>query len=675
MEEIKARPVHWFERVRVVLFLVAYSAFAEYSSPIPFVSSRFGKVVYVLILFFLAKELVRYRTERKARFNQRVQRWSGRWERRKSRFSDFTKYRIARLVRFSFWAYALGWLIDGATDRCTGAVSCAMLAPKLLTENLPDLIQFVLRLGLSMSGIFLMMWIMARMDLFDIILPESIKLKFSDVYGQDKAVERVMENLDMLENPDEIEAKGGYMPGGILLYGPPGTGKSMLAEAAAGATGKPFVNVPPGFSSAMFVGVPIMKVKMLFRQLRKLSLKYGGVVVFLDEIDSMGSRGNLGSETLCEVHTAQETNPTGCGGTTGPRGCCASASSRSEGKLQTRLLDKIIIGGGGAGSGALQTLLSEMSGVTKPRGMYNKLRKLLGFKPIPPPKYRILMLAATNMPEALDEALLRPGRFDRKIKVGFPDQTGRAATFRGYLNKVKHDLTDEQITTLAKNNPRATGASIKDAVNEALIRAMRDNREVVTWNDVRDSIIWKGMGEDDGRQPYEEDQWRVALHESAHAVAAHHFRKSSKIQFASVVRRGQTLGVVSSIPLEERFTSLKSEMRANIKVSLASVWAEKTWFEDDISTGPASDLRTATTIAAGMFGKFAMGNNLVVLPEAKILEDYPRSVADILEAEYDELSEFLWARRDQVELVAHMLDADGTVDGEDIHALIERMEA
>lgn len=640
-------PVHWFERVRVVFFLLVYAAFAEYTSPLPFIQSRFGKVVYFLVVAFVAKEWIRYRTERKPRFYRTVTKWTDRWTDRKSRFSDFTKYRIGRIVRFAFLAYAAGWLVDGATDRCTGAVACAFRLPILFVQNLPTIIQFAIYLAMSMSGIFLMMWVMARQDLYDIILPESISLSFDDVFGQDKAVGRVRENLDMLERPDVIESKGGYMPGGILLYGPPGTGKSMLAEAAAGATGKPFVMVPPGFSSAMFVGVPIMKVKMLFRQLRKLSLKYGGVVCFMDEIDSMGSRGALGNTDLCDVVSA--------------------------GVIE----DRIIMTGGGAGTGALQTLLSEMSGVAKPRGLYNKIRKLLGFQPLPPPKYRILMLAATNMPETLDEALLRPGRFDRKIRVGYPDQAGRAETFRGYLNKVKHDLTDSQVETLARNNPRATGASIKDAVNEALIRATRENRDTVTWEDVRESIIWKGMGEEEGRQPFEEDQWRVALHEAAHAVAAHHFRTHTTIQFASVVRRGQTLGVVSSIPLEERFTTTRSELEANIKVSLASVWVEKVFFDDDLSTGPSSDLRNATRIAAAMVGKHAMGPFLSVFekPYEEFSDQMVEATDTILKEAYDTLAGFLYVRKDQVYLVAELLDQHGTVDGEEIHEACRRLEA
>ena len=99
-----------------------------------------------------------------------------------------------------------------------------------------------------------------------------------------------------LENPDEIEAKGGYVPGGILLWGPPGTGKTLMAEAVAGETGRPYVFVDPGAFINMFMGVGILKVKSLFRKLRKLALRYGGVIVFFDEADALGNRGSLAQD-------------------------------------------------------------------------------------------------------------------------------------------------------------------------------------------------------------------------------------------------------------------------------------------------------------------------------------------------------------------------------------------
>ena len=93
--------------------------------------------------------------------------------------------------------------------------------------------------------------------------------------------------------------------------------------------------------------------------------------------------------------------------------------------------------GGGGGMGTLQALLTEMSGLKKPRGFVNRhVRRLLGMRPKPPPKYRILIMMATNLPEALDEALLRPGRIDRIYKVGYPTKAGRIRTYEGYLAKV-----------------------------------------------------------------------------------------------------------------------------------------------------------------------------------------------------------------------------------------------
>ena len=106
-------------------------------------------------------------------------------------------------------------------------------------------------------------------------------------------MQHVKESMVFLEDPESIEERGGYVPGGILLWGPPGTGKTLMAEAVAGETGKPFVFVDPGAFINMFMGVGVLKVKSVFRKLRKLALRYGGVIVFFDEADSLGNRGMM----------------------------------------------------------------------------------------------------------------------------------------------------------------------------------------------------------------------------------------------------------------------------------------------------------------------------------------------------------------------------------------------
>ena len=655
--------VHWSERTRVILFLLVYTALAEYTAPTPFIQSRFGMLTYFLIVLYVFKEVWRYREENSPRSHKRAERIRGRLTLRRSRLTDYTKYRIQRIARFVFIVYSMGWLIDGLTDRCTGALQCGYTLPQLIVQNLPEILMFAVRLAMSMASLFMMMYVMAKMDLFTTILPDSIETRFKDVYGQDKAVKRVKENLQMLDRPDIIESKGGYMPGGILLTGPPGTGKTMIAEAFAGETGKPFIFVGPGSFSAMFVGVPIMKVKMLFRHLRKMSVKYGGVVCFLDEIDSLGNRGaTVGDQgdplmdlTCFNEDVVTHHEPNG-------------------------LLNKMNINMGGSGGGALEAFLAEMSGISKPKGLYNKIRVMAGFKPVPPPKYRILFLGATNLAERLDPALLRPGRFDRQLKVGYPDQNGRVATLEGYLNKVDHNLTDEEITRLAKENPKATGASVKDLVNEALIAADGDGRDTITYIDVRDAAIWKMLGEDNGTHSHPDDNRLVELHEAAHAVASHYFRKRSDIQFASVHKRGRTGGVVSAVPKEERMGHTKSEMEAHVKVALASRWAEIYFFDGDLTTGPSSDVEKATEMVANMIIKYTMGEFVSVFPSGDgLLHALPdgvqRSVYESVQRLYDEMVAFMEEHIEQVEAVADLLHEFGTVDGTAIHQLIERMDA
>jgi ATP-dependent Zn protease len=649
-----------WDKIRVATFLIIYAALAEYVQPTPFITSRMGQLIYVLLVLEIFRQLHYVRQEKSARYFKRTSKWTEKFQNRQRRLTEYTRFRIMRIIKLLFLIYAAGWMIDGMTERCSGAFQCSLILPKLLIENLPDLALRLLVVAFSIGQIFLIMIVLARSGTFDQIMPETIKTRFSDVYGQDVAVNRVKENLNILDQPDVIEGRGGFMPGGILLWGPPGTGKTMIAEAFAGETGKPFVMVGPGGFTNMFFGVNILKVKHLFKTLRKLSLRYGGVVCFMDEIDNLGNRGGDVTDTMGTEGEPCDTIIPGVGDEPIPPS------------------DKIIMGnmrGGGSGMGTLEIFLAEMSGLAKPRGLYNKIRRLFGFSPNPPPKYRILFMGATNLPQMLDPALLRPGRFDRKIKVPFPSKAGRYETFKGYLGKVENDVTEEQVETLAAENPRATGASIKDVVNEALIRSVREGRDYVSWEDIRESIIWKSMGDIEGRQPYEEDQWRVALHEAAHAVVAHHYRKHHKIQFASVVRRGQTLGVVSNVPLEERFTSTQSELEANIRVSLASHVAERLYFDNDVSTGPSADLRNATGVAERMVGTFGMSKGMRVAninPLTGQLSVSPRQVDKILKRLYGETEEFVRTHRDQVELVAQLLDAEDTVDGDVIHDLLKR---
>ena len=188
-------------------------------------------------------------------------------------------------------------------------------------------------------------------------------------------------------------------------------------------------------------------------------------------------------------------------------------------------------------------------------------------RPKPPPKYRILVMMATNMPEALDEALLRPGRIDRIYRVGYPSKAGRIRTYEGYLDKVRTSSPPEQIDKLATITPYATGATIKDLVNEALITAIRDGREVITWRDVMKAKQLKDLGPPEDVEYIERERHAVAVHEACHAVVAYRTRQHMEIDIATIEKGSDYLGMVASIPPEDQFTRWRSEYEADILVS------------------------------------------------------------------------------------------------------------
>jgi cell division protease FtsH len=385
------------------------------------------------------------------------------------------------------------------------------------------------------------------------------------------------------------------------------------------------VFVDPGAFINMFMGVGVLKVKGLFRKLRRLALRYGGVIVFFDEADSLGNRGQLMPGPWGGAARAQ--GGPGPWSVTPSCNCVSYLSEQSTSLLMQSALGSEVeepprrrrdrqimgmgMGGGGGGMGTLQALLTELSGLKKPRGILNRFaRRALGMRPKPPPKYRILVMMATNMPQALDEALLRPGRIDRIYKVGYPSKAGRIRTYEGYLAKVSHELTAEDVDKLATITPYATGATIKDLVNEALIVAIRDGRDSITWRDVVEAKQLKDLGPPEDVEYIERERHATALHEACHAVVAYRARHHLVIDIATIEKGGTYLGMVSSIKPDDLFTQWRSEYEADVMVSLASLAGEKMFFDGDSSSGVSSDLEGATQIATFMEGYWGMGSTV-----------------------------------------------------------------
>ena len=481
-DRMTRKPLGFWDRIKflvllgLVWFILVWSVMAN--DPIVGFSDamrievRTGSWVFVLLGLELLRQIHFLISEHSAGYN-RFWTWIvfGGIERlTHRRISDWTRFRLSRMLKWVFWIAVVA-VVTGKIIHTTPLLAL-LRGPELIWHVLPFVLQIAFTLLFVVLQFVALFWFMSRGGV-DVYYPDDIKTRFSDVWGQDHVLERVKENIIFLENPEIVEEKGGYVPGGLLLWGPPGTGKTLMAEAVAGETGKPYVFVDPGAFINMFMGVGILKVKGLFRKLRRLALRYGGVIVFFDEADSLGNRGMM-----------TQGAPGGGGrGIASPApfaaGGCHGFSYLSAGtqwtltkhamaadlvdEPDTRRNKQIMggmMGGGGGGMGTLQALLTELSGLKKPRGLVNRyVRRIFGMRPKPPPKYRMLVMMATNMPSALDEALLRPGRIDRIYKVGYPSKAGRIRTYEGYFAKVRHELTAENMDKLATITPYATGAT------------------------------------------------------------------------------------------------------------------------------------------------------------------------------------------------------------------------
>ena len=701
-------PVVWWDRVKILGALVLLWFVLVWArvtnTPIESWSdaARQEVVSGAWLLALIGLETVRQVhyliSERSARWHRWWSRGFFGWTHRRSAgWHDWTRYRVGRALKVVAALVVLA-VILAAFFHTSPLVSLFQL-PAAAYSALPFILQLAFAfffIAFQFIGLF---WLLSRGGV-DVYFPGDVKTRFTDVWGQDAVLDRVKENIIFLKNPEAIEAKGGYVPGGILLWGPPGTGKTLMAEAVAGETENPFVFVDPGAFINMFFGVGILKVKSLFRKLRKLSLRYGGVVVFFDEADSLGNRG----------HTVA---PGPLGGLTGASHPLFSASCNGPAWLEPTTLSLLaqmwspppdrpprrwyqgvmagMAGMGGGGMGTLQALLTELSGLKKPRGFLNRVvRRTLGFTPKPPPKYRILVMMATNLPEALDEALLRPGRIDRIYKVGYPSKAGRVRTYEGYLAKVSHELTPEQIDRLATITPYATGATIKDLVNESLINAIRAGRDAIAWADVVKAKQLKELGPPEDVEYIERERHAVAIHEACHAVAAVKARHHLTIDIATIEKGGTYLGMVASIPPEDQFTRWRSEYESDIVVSLASLVGERMFFAGDSSSGVSGDLEAATMVATLMEGFWGMGTSVAShgvthrvgvagggkpgVPEGE-REHLPAGLGQRIEAKLGELAEqagqLLAENRSLVLSVAHALEANKTVTGEDLVAIVE----
>jgi cell division protease FtsH len=279
------------------------------------------------------------------------------------------------------------------------------------------------------------------------------------------------------------------------------------------------------------------------------------------------------------------------------------------------------------------------------------------------PGTNVIVLGATNRPEILDPALLRPGRFDRRIAVNPPDLHGRVEILKIHTREVPL-ARDVDLERIAASIPGSTGADIALLVNEAALFAARRDHPAVEQSDFTDAIEKILLGAERQVVMTDEDRRRTAYHESGHALVGMLTPGADPVRKISIIPRGQALGVTLSTPESDRYNYRREELFAQIKVALGGRAAERVVF-DDLSTGAESDIQNLTQVARGMVGRWGMSDavgpiavtdgragspllpgvepaaettqELVDKEVQRIVEESERDVIDLLERERERL--------------------------------------
>lgn len=363
------------------------------------------------------------------------------------------------------------------------------------------------------------------------------KVKFSDVAGLDEEKEEMVELVQFLKEPKKFIEMGAKIPKGVLLYGKPGTGKTLIAKAIAGEAGVPFISMSGSEFIEMFAGLGASRVRKLFEKARKLA----PCIVFIDEIDAIGSRRTSGSGA------ESENNQT------------------------------------------LNQLLVEMDGFSS--------------------EETIIVLAATNRPEMLDKALLRPGRFDRQITIPAPDKKGREEILKIH-SKDKKIAEGVSLESIAEDTAGFTGAELANILNEAAIIATKNEHKEITTDDIEEAVKKVTVGlEKKARVISDKDKRLTAYHEAGHAIVSWYLPTQKKVKEISIIPRGMAGGYTMYKTDEDKSYISKTEMEEKLIALLGGRAAERVAL-DDISTGASNDIEVATQIAKDMIVKYGM-NDLI----------------------------------------------------------------
>ena len=301
----------------------------------------------------------------------------------------------------------------------------------------------------------------------------------------------------------------------------------------------------------------------------------------------------------------------------------------------------------------------------------------------------VIVIAATNRRDILDPALLRPGRFDRQITVGYPDIKGREAILRVHT-KNKKLAPDISLATIAKGTAGFTGADLANLVNEAALLAARNNRKAITQPDIEEATIKVVAGPEKKSKVVSEDEKRLtAFHEAGHAVCTFHCKTQDPVHQVSIIPRGMAGGYTMSLPEHDRSFRSKTQMEEEIIVLLGGRVAEKIVL-DEISTGASNDIERATDLARSMITRYGFSEKLGPIvyghdnSEVFLGRDYSQGrnysenvaaeidgeIRELIDTSYENAKQILLNHRDQLDKVAHYLMEHEKIDGDDFIKLM-----
>lgn len=301
----------------------------------------------------------------------------------------------------------------------------------------------------------------------------------------------------------------------------------------------------------------------------------------------------------------------------------------------------------------------------------------------------VIVIAATNRRDILDPALLRPGRFDRQITVGYPDIKGREAILRVHT-KNKKLAPDISLATIAKGTAGFTGADLANLVNEAALLAARNNRKAITQPDIEEATIKVVVGPEKKSKVVSEEEKRLtAFHEAGHAVCTFHCKTQDPVHQVSIIPRGMAGGYTMSLPEHDRSFRSKTQMEEEIIVLLGGRVAEKIVL-DEISTGASNDIERATDLARSMITRYGFSEKLGPIvyghdnSEVFLGRDYSQGrnysenvaaeidgeIRELIDTSYENAKQILLNHRDQLDKVAHYLMEHEKIDGEDFYKLM-----